>query len=194
MTDRCLAPKCGRRLKTDESKARGYGPVCWSRINPAAPVIPAPGHAADPNQIPLPLENPVPMSTRFPRIFDVDAEEPRDVTFLRTHEGEIVERTSRGRWMITGSPDELDWLDVTEYAPLHEIVTSRTRDQLRDIACGVIGDHARDLSDVTVPNGHPSGLTNDDIAVLETLIGRATVTVNVEWPAGGEAAMRDREA
>ncbi|MFB9926041.1 DUF6011 domain-containing protein [Amycolatopsis halotolerans] len=51
MTDRCLAPKCGRRLKTDESKQRGYGPVCWSRINPAAPVIPAPAHAADPNQL-----------------------------------------------------------------------------------------------------------------------------------------------
>ncbi|WP_134667884.1 DUF6011 domain-containing protein [Amycolatopsis sp. CFH S0078] len=64
MTDRCQAPKCGRRLKTDESKARGYGPVCWSRINPAAPVIPAPGHAADPNQIPLPLENPVDAETR----------------------------------------------------------------------------------------------------------------------------------
>lgn len=65
MTARCRRPECGRPLRTEESRARGYGPVCWRRLNPAEPrpVIAAPVHAVDPEQIPLDLtvqEGPTP--------------------------------------------------------------------------------------------------------------------------------------
>lgn len=125
MTDRCLAPKCGRRLKTDESKNRGYGPVCWRRINPAAPVIPAPAHAADPNQIPLPLEATVPNEpqtfrkkpveiqairwdgTNFVdmlRFIEGDLAKQNSDLYIPTLEGEMVARP--GDWIIRGVADE----------------------------------------------------------------------------------------
>lgn len=28
---------CGRLLRSDEARKRGYGPVCWRKRNPAAP-------------------------------------------------------------------------------------------------------------------------------------------------------------
>lgn len=67
MTARCRAPRCGRPLKTEESKARGYGPVCWRREHPTEPRPPAavsPVRTVDPDQIPLPLEHPVDLETR----------------------------------------------------------------------------------------------------------------------------------
>ncbi|WP_116201295.1 DUF6011 domain-containing protein [Amycolatopsis circi] len=61
MTARCKAAKCGRPLRTEASKRRGYGPVCWRRkigdrrrerrqmFREGGP------WPEDPDQIPLPL-------------------------------------------------------------------------------------------------------------------------------------------
>lgn len=89
MTARCRAERCGRPLHTDESRVRGYGPVCWRRLNPAEPrpVIAAPVHAVDPEQIPLPLEatvdekpKPYTVTLQYTTTvtFTVDADSPQD--------------------------------------------------------------------------------------------------------------------
>ena len=62
MTARCRRPECGRPLRTEESVARGYGPVCWQRIHPGVAARPA--GELDPDQIPLPLEDTVDAETR----------------------------------------------------------------------------------------------------------------------------------
>ncbi|WP_409186459.1 DUF6011 domain-containing protein [Amycolatopsis sp. VS8301801F10] len=56
MTARCKAAKCGRPLRSEKSKKRGYGPVCWGREHPTVPSGPVTAdHPVDPNQILLPL-------------------------------------------------------------------------------------------------------------------------------------------
>lgn len=45
---RCRAARCHRRLRDAESVARGYGPVCWRRINP-----PAERRRATPTHLPV---------------------------------------------------------------------------------------------------------------------------------------------
>lgn len=179
MTDRCLVPTCNRPLTSEESRRRGMGPVCWRRNNPPAPRIPTGAHPAGPTQ--LSMEDIV--TTTQPRVFDVDAPEPSDVLFLRTHDGQIVERLTGGRYSLNGD-DTLDWNDVAERAPLHEIVTDEPIDTLRDITRGLIADHARDTANIRAFEAHSAEhLRDDDLYVLEALIDRAQVDVTVTWPA-----------
>lgn len=84
MTARCRAERCGRPLRTEESRARGYGPVCWRRQHPPTPTIPGPVHAADPGQIPLPLEDHVDAETAHnlvDRLVDTDPLKLRDALY-----------------------------------------------------------------------------------------------------------------
>ncbi|MGW4484303.1 DUF6011 domain-containing protein [Amycolatopsis sp. NPDC004368] len=67
MSARCQAPTCNRELRTEESRRRGYGPVCYRRKFGAPPPAPGrtqvsvpahvtPDHPVDPDQIPLPID------------------------------------------------------------------------------------------------------------------------------------------
>jgi hypothetical protein len=124
VTDRCLAPKCGRPLKTDESKARGYGPVCWGRINPAGPHIPAPAHDIDPNQIPL-MEVPV---------------QDEQLTFRKAHRL-TVERSEANTYRGECSCDiEWAWLSVAGLGGLE----APWREHLADSVSAKADGHPRD--------------------------------------------------
>lgn len=62
MIARCKAAKCGRPLRTEKSKLRGYGPVCWrreirDRLKERRLMFREGGpRPEDPDQIPLPLD------------------------------------------------------------------------------------------------------------------------------------------
>ena len=90
VTARCQHPRCGRPLRTEESVARGYGPVCWRRMHPWVFVAP-PTAATNPDQIPLPLENPVQFIS---------------LTENNDHEGE----TWRYWLQVDGNEDEIEHL------------------------------------------------------------------------------------
>ncbi|GAA1030746.1 MULTISPECIES: DUF6011 domain-containing protein [Amycolatopsis] len=84
MTNRCQVPTCNRPLTSEESRRRGMGPVCWRRHNPAAPRIPAAERTVNPDQIPLPLEEPVDAETAHSlvdRLVDTDPLKLRDALF-----------------------------------------------------------------------------------------------------------------
>lgn len=112
MTARCQAPTCNRPLKTEESKRRGMGPVCWRREHGAPPAprglashhhIPAAEpHPVDPNQIPLPLETLVDAETRKAAV---------DVVARHALHREIDHAVSCGRIEWSDYPDlvEADW-------------------------------------------------------------------------------------
>lgn len=63
--------RCHRPLKDTDSRARGYGPVCADivlGVDTHRTPVPRAEHPADPNQIPLPLEDTV--SDEVTRVLD----------------------------------------------------------------------------------------------------------------------------
>lgn len=175
MNDRCQAPTCNRPLKTEESKQRGMGPVCWGRANPTTPTAPAPAeHPVDPNQIPLPLEEIV--TTTEPRVFTSDSPEPEGSPLLQTDDGMFVERNAHG-WTVDGNTS-YDWNDVTDLGPVRELLSPTPIEELRELVRAAIVEHARDMAEIHCQHDY-RGDTGD---IVEGLIGTAIVHTTVSWP------------